>query len=536
MPERSDSARDDEAWLGAALERFAEDRTDEALRDEIFRRARWLAVRSARRFSDRGEPFDDLVQVASIGLLKAIERFEPSMGVPFGSYATPTVLGELRRHFRDHTWSVRVPRRAKDLRASVNAAGDDLSRRLGRSPTIAEIAARLELSEDAVLEVLEANNAYRSRPLDHASVGAQITVDDDADHVLDREMIVALLECLRPRERTILYLRYFEELSQAQIAARVGTSQVHVGRLIASSLAELRRHVTADADTHGGTDDTGPAERTERAARLASSDGGYRPRRPAGHAARQPNRPDPPDGTSTREDPMSQMTGTPSDTAAAPPPAAGGDGTPSVTGNGSVTSTRQAVFTVPSLTLGQGADVAGRLQQRLVALLDLGLTLKHIHWNVVGPNFIGVHEMLDPQYAGVQGMIDEIAERIATLGATPSGLPGRLVAERSWDDYALDRADAIAHLGALDLVYQGVIADHRAQIAALDDLDPVTQDLLIGQTAVLEKYHWFVRSHLENWAGGMTNAGAASETDAARAVAAKSHQPTGSHTGRRGEG
>lgn len=163
---------------------------------------------------------------------------------------------------------------------------------------------------------------------------------------------------------------------------------------------------------------------------------------------------------------MSQMTGTPSDTAAAPPPAAGGDGTPSVTGNGSVTSTRQAVFTVPSLTLGQGADVAGRLQQRLVAPLDLGLTLKHIHWNVVGPNFIGVHEMLDPQYAGVQGMIDEIAERIATLGATPSGLPGRLVAERSWDDYALDRADAIAHLGALDLVYQGVIADHRAQIAA----------------------------------------------------------------------
>jgi starvation-inducible DNA-binding protein len=172
------------------------------------------------------------------------------------------------------------------------------------------------------------------------------------------------------------------------------------------------------------------------------------------------------------------------------------------------------------------------LQQRLIALLDLGLTLKHIHWNVVGPNFIGVHEMLDPQYAGVQAMIDDLAERIATLGATPSGLPGRIVAQRTWDDYDLDRADSIAHLGALDLVYQGVISDHRRQIDELDELDPVTQDLLIGQTAILEKYHWFVRSHLENWAGGMANAGAASEVDAARAVAAKSHNATGSRTNR----
>ncbi|MFN8021279.1 MAG: SigB/SigF/SigG family RNA polymerase sigma factor [Acidimicrobiales bacterium] len=527
MPDRSDSARDDEAWLSAALERFAEDRTDEGLRDQIFRRARWLAVRGARRFSDRGEPFDDLVQVASFGLLKAIERFEPSMGVPFGSYATPTILGELRRHFRDHTWSVRVPRRAKDLRASVNAASDELSRRLGRSPTIAEIAAQLELSEDAVLEVLEANNAYRSRPLDHATVADQVTVDDDADHVIDREMIVSLLEHLRPRERTILYLRYFEELSQAQIAERVGTSQVHVGRLIASSLTQLRTHLTTEFDDLAG-DERGD-ERSDDVARLAPSDRGYRSRRPGRHEppSRTTRSPSP-----SREEPMSQMTGTPTDTTDhADRAGSNGNGT-----GGSVTSTRQAVFTVPSLTLGQGADVAERLQQRLVALLDLGLTLKHIHWNVVGPHFIGVHEMLDPQYAGVQAMIDEIAERIATLGATPSGLPGRLVAQRTWDDYELDRADSIAHLGALDLVYQGVIADHREQISALDELDPVTQDLLIGQTAVLEKYHWFVRSHLENWAGGMSNAGAASEAGAAKAVAAKSHQPTGSHTARRGEG
>ncbi len=202
---------------------------------------------------------------------------------------------------------------------------------------------------------------------------------------------------------------------------------------------------------------------------------------------------------------------------------------------GTVTSTRQAAFTVPTLSLDQGADVATRLQHRLVAMLDLGLTLKHIHWNVVGPNFIAVHEMLDPQYEGVQTMVDDLAERVATLGATPAGTPGRIVAGRTWDDYDLDRADSIAHLGALDLVYQGVIADHRAEIEALDDLDPVSQDLLIGQAAVLEKYHWFVRSHLENWAGGMSNAGAGSELEAARAVAAKSHNAVGSRTGRRAD-
>lgn len=238
---------------------------------------------------------------------------------------------------------------------------------------------------------------------------------------------------------------------------------------------------------------------------------------------------------------MDQMTDIPHDTQHHDTrPTAGNGGAAATaptatTAVGSVSSDRQAMFTVPSLTLDDGADVAARLQHRLIALLDLGLTLKHIHWNVVGPNFIGVHEMLDPQYAGVQGMIDDLAERIATLGATPSGLPGRIVAQRSWDDYDLDRADSIAHLGALDLVYQGVITDHRRQIAELEDLDPVTQDLLIGQTAILEKYHWFVRSHLENWAGGMANAGASNEIDAARAVAAKTHNAVGSRTGRTAE-
>ncbi len=186
-----------------------------------------------------------------------------------------------------------------------------------------------------------------------------------------------------------------------------------------------------------------------------------------------------------------------------------------------VSSSRQASFTVPTLSGDDGTRVAKTLQHRLVALLDLGLTIKHIHWNVVGPNFISVHEMLDPHYQGVQGMVDDLAERIATLGGVPSGLPGRLVVDRTWDDYELDRADSLSHLGALDLVYRRVISDHRAALAQTSQIDQVSEGLLIDQTGVLEKYHWFVRSHLADWAGGMANAGAGSTIDAARAVAAK---------------
>ena len=191
-------------------------------------------------------------------------------------------------------------------------------------------------------------------------------------------------------------------------------------------------------------------------------------------------------------------------------------------GKGSmVTSSRQASFTVPSLSTKAGTQVAALLQERLVALVDLSLTLKHIHWNVVGPTFIGVHKMLDPQHAGVQEMVDDLAERIATLGGVPSGLPGRLTKDRTWDDYELERADALAHLGALNLVYQGVIAGHRRAIAASGETDLVSQDLLVGQSGILERYHWFVRAHLEDRAGGMANAGATTEIEAAQAVVAK---------------
>lgn len=206
-----------------------------------------------------------------------------------------------------------------------------------------------------------------------------------------------------------------------------------------------------------------------------------------------------------------------------------GNGRATPTGGVSrVTSSRQASFTVPGVDLAAGKRVAECLQERLASLVDLSLTLKHIHWNVVGPNFIGVHQMLDPQYAGVQAMVDDLAERIASLGGVPSGLPGRLTTVRAWDDYSLDRADSLSHLGALDMVYTGVIAAHRRAMDTVADDDRVSEDLLIGQTGILERYQWFVRSHLADWAGGIANAGSSSELGAAKAVTNKKKSAAGS--------
>ena len=161
------------------------------------------------------------------------------------------------------------------------------------------------------------------------------------------------------------------------------------------------------------------------------------------------------------------------------------------------------------------------LQNRLNALNDLALTLKHVHWNVIGPHFIAVHTMLDPQVESVRGMVDDVAERIATLGGSPTGTPGALVAQRNWDDYSVGRDDAIAHLGALDLVYTGVIADHREAIDETEEADPVTQDMLIAQAGELEQFQWFVRAHLENTDGSLRSAGANTEKDAARKATKK---------------
>ncbi len=180
----------------------------------------------------------------------------------------------------------------------------------------------------------------------------------------------------------------------------------------------------------------------------------------------------------------------------------------------------KAQFTVPGLGQQDGSMVAAVLQERLVALIDLGLTLKHVHWNVVGPTFIGVHQMLDPQVDGVLAMVDTTAERIATLGTSPNGLAGNMVTTRSWDDYSLNRALVSEHLGALELVYVNLIKDHRKAIEKVSDADPVTEDMIIQQTAALEQYHWFVRAHLESASGSLSTAGTSTEQQASKAAAA----------------
>jgi starvation-inducible DNA-binding protein len=181
-----------------------------------------------------------------------------------------------------------------------------------------------------------------------------------------------------------------------------------------------------------------------------------------------------------------------------------------------------AKFTIPGMTPEQGRTVADLLQKQLSTYNDLHLTLKHIHWNVVGPNFIGVHEMIDPQVELVRGFADDVAERIAALGASPQGTPGAILKDRTWDDYSLGRDTVQAHLAALDLVYDGVVADVRKAIAETEEPDPVTQDMLIGQAAALEKFQWFVRAHLENASGVLqsdeANEGSSTEQDAAGAA------------------
>jgi starvation-inducible DNA-binding protein len=181
-------------------------------------------------------------------------------------------------------------------------------------------------------------------------------------------------------------------------------------------------------------------------------------------------------------------------------------------------------YTVPGMSPSTGGDVIRLLSMRLHALNDLALTLKHIHWNVVGPHFIAVHEMLDPQVDSVRGMVDTTAERISTLGGSPQGTPGVLVAERRWEDYAIGRAEAIEHLGALDLVYNGVIEDHREAVKATDESDLITQDMLIEQLRSLELFQWFVRAHLESAGGALSTASAGSEREAANRAGKQARQ------------
>jgi starvation-inducible DNA-binding protein len=175
-------------------------------------------------------------------------------------------------------------------------------------------------------------------------------------------------------------------------------------------------------------------------------------------------------------------------------------------------------FTVPGMSDEDTKEVVELLQKQLSRYNDLHLTLKHVHWNVVGPNFIGVHEMIDPQVVLIRDYADEVAERIAALGHSPKGTPGAIINDRTWDDYSIDRDTVQSHLGALDLVYNGVIEDTRKGIERLDDLDLVTQDLLIGHAGEMEKFQWFVRAHLESAGGELAHEGSHTEQSAAKAA------------------
>ena len=179
------------------------------------------------------------------------------------------------------------------------------------------------------------------------------------------------------------------------------------------------------------------------------------------------------------------------------------------------TSTGKLRYTTPGIPTEDAERVVELLQGRLHATNDLHLTLKHVHWNVVGPHFIAVHEMIDPQVDEVRAFSDSLAERIATLGGSPQGTPGVLVKERTWEEYSIGRATTQEHLGALDLVYTGVISSTRKVAADVEEVDPVTNDLLIGQLGELEQFHWFIRAHLENAGGRLATADASSEAEAA---------------------
>ena len=218
----------------------------EALRAALIERHLPLVTFMARKFADRGEPLDDLIQVGTIGLIKAIDRFEISKGFEFSTFATPTIVGEIKRHFRDKTWAVRVPRRLQELGASVTKATTELTQRLDRSPTPKEIAKHLGITVDDVAEALESNAAYSTVSLDvtsetSTSIGETFGALDEAlEGVEYRESLKPLLAQLDDREKRILQMRFFDNLSQSQIATELGISQMHVSRILNKVLTHLR--------------------------------------------------------------------------------------------------------------------------------------------------------------------------------------------------------------------------------------------------------------------------------------------------------
>lgn len=224
-------------------------------REKILERCLPLADHIARRFEGRGELRDDLVQVARVGLVNAVIRFDVNTGSDFVSFAVPTIMGEVRRHFRDNSWSVKVPRRLKELHLRLGVATADLSQKLHRAPTPSELAAALDMDRNEVVEGLVAGSSYNTLSIDSGGSGGGDDddtraiadtlgdVDTALERIENREALRSLLEELPERERTVLVLRFFESMTQTQIAERVGISQMHVSRLLAKSLARLREQL-----------------------------------------------------------------------------------------------------------------------------------------------------------------------------------------------------------------------------------------------------------------------------------------------------
>jgi RNA polymerase sigma-B factor len=225
-----------------------------ALRDRVIEAWLPLARHLAARYHGRGEPADDLLQTAVVGLIKAVDRYDADRGVEFTGFAIPTILGEVKRHFRDRTWSVRVPRRTQELRMAITDANNTLVHTLGRSATVADIAAHLKITEEEVLEGLEGARAYSATSLstpvaadESMSLGDTLGEDDHEYELTELRMVLGVaMAHLDEREQTILSLRFYGNMTQSDIAARIGVSQMHVSRLITRALARLRTELTAD--------------------------------------------------------------------------------------------------------------------------------------------------------------------------------------------------------------------------------------------------------------------------------------------------
>lgn len=232
--------------------RFARDR-DPAIREELVRRNLPFAKRLALRYRSASESFDDLLQVANLGLLNAVDRFDPERRIPFTAFASPTILGELKRHFRDRVWTVRVPRGLHDRMAEVDKAVTELTKELQRSPSVGEIADRLELEQTDVLEVLEAGHNRRPLSLDRPAGAEDADEAPPAEWVGDEDegfelvegriALDAALPYLDERERLVLRLRFVDDMTQSQIAARIGNSQMHVSRILRRALARVRERI-----------------------------------------------------------------------------------------------------------------------------------------------------------------------------------------------------------------------------------------------------------------------------------------------------